>query len=112
MSFIFVLGFNSCLAIVNLYLCYKLVQLWRYLRKINCLLAHLNSNLDLLSKEITLAIFITAKEVKTFRHKCRQLKRNIKKINKAVIFVSILYKIVYRRGFFYTPLQHHANTNF
>lgn len=112
MTFIFVLSFNGCLTIANLYLCYKMVQIWRYLRKINCLFAHLNNNLDLLSKELTLAIFITAKEVITFRQRCRQLKRNIKKINNTVIFVSILYKIVYRRGLFHTPFQHHANTNF
>jgi len=96
MSLIFILFFNICLFLLNIYILWQLLRLKKYLKVVNHRLNYLNQNLPLILKEIPLSILTTALEVKQFKEKYINLKDNLNKIQKILTISRIIYKIVYQ----------------
>lgn len=96
MSLIFILSFNICLFLVNIYLLWQLIRFKQYLKVVNHRLNYINQHLPLILKEIPLAIFTTALEIKKVREKYQHLRNNIKNIHKILTISRIIYKIVHQ----------------
>ena len=96
MSLIFILSFNICLFLLNIYLLWQLLRLKKYLKVVNHRLNYLNQHLPLILKEIPLSILTTALEIKQFKEKYINLKDNLNKIQKILTISRIIYKIVYQ----------------
>lgn len=93
MSLKFIIIFNLILCSLNLYLLWKLIQFRQYLSNVNRVLEQINYDLELILKEIPLTILLTALEIKKFRQNYSAWKLNIKKTQKLIIIIKLIYRI-------------------
>lgn len=97
MSLQFIMLFNLSLCSLNLYLLWKLIQFKKYLFNLNQVLVQVNSNLDLILKEIPLTILLTALEIKKFKQNYSLLKLKIKNTQKLIIIIKFIYQITQQK---------------
>lgn len=96
MSLIFILSFNLCISLTNIYLIWQLLRLKKYLKVVNNRLNYLNQSLPLILKEIPLFILTNALTIKQFKEKYINLKDNLNKMQKILTISRIIYQIVYQ----------------
>jgi hypothetical protein len=94
MSFKFVVFVNLIIVFLNFYFLWKLIQFNNYLFNLNNLLSQINSNANLILKEIPLTILLTGLEIKKFRTDFINFKTKIKNIQKIIIITKFIYRIV------------------
>jgi hypothetical protein len=94
MSFKFVVFVNLIIVFLNFYFLWKLIQFNNYLFNLNNLLSQINSNANLILKEIPLTILLTGLEIKKFRTDYINLKTKIKNTQKIIIITKFIYRIV------------------
>lgn len=89
----FIVLFNLILCGLNLYILWKLIQFRKYLSSVNRDLVKINYSLELVLKEIPLTILLTALEIKQFRQNYSSWKLNLKKTQKLIIIIKLIYRI-------------------
>lgn len=93
MSIIFILFFNLTIVIFNFYLVWKLLKFKRYLELVNCRLNKTNLMLPLTLSETSMAILLTALEVKNIKSNYIQIVIKTLQIKQLISLLNFIYKL-------------------